>query len=76
MRGDAKVATSPYTFAATAEVIRYLGADPVFVDIEEDSYNLSPERLQHAFDASFEQVCHRLTTLQKLGAKASSPVTK
>ncbi len=27
------VITSPYTFTASAEVIRYLGADPVFVDI-------------------------------------------
>ncbi|UCF96023.1 MAG: DegT/DnrJ/EryC1/StrS family aminotransferase [Spirochaetaceae bacterium] len=43
-----KVATTPYTFAATAEVIRYLGADPLFVDIEEDSYNLSPESLEEA----------------------------
>ena len=46
VRENLKVATSPFTFAATAEVIRYLGADPVFVDIEEDSYNLSPERLE------------------------------
>src|SRR5262245_37725009 len=29
-----KVATTPYTFAATAEVIRYLGAHPVFVDVD------------------------------------------
>jgi dTDP-4-amino-4,6-dideoxygalactose transaminase len=49
VRENAKVATSPYTFAATAEVIRYLGADPLFVDIDEASYNLSPERLEHAF---------------------------
>jgi len=45
---NAKVATTPYTFAATAEVIRYLGADPLFVDIEEDSYNLCPDRLEEA----------------------------
>jgi dTDP-4-amino-4,6-dideoxygalactose transaminase len=49
VREQSKVATTPYTFAATAEVIRYLGADPLFVDIEEDSYNLSPEGLEQAF---------------------------
>jgi dTDP-4-amino-4,6-dideoxygalactose transaminase len=44
-RGD-RVATTPYTFAATAEVIRYLGADPVFVDVEAATLNLDPERLR------------------------------
>lgn len=37
--GD-EVVTSPYTFAATAEVIRYFGARPVFVDIDERWLNL------------------------------------
>lgn len=40
-RGD-RVITTPYTFASTGEVIRYLGADPLFVDIEEDTGNIDP----------------------------------
>lgn len=36
---------SPYTFAASAEVVRYLGARPVFVDIEASTFNLDAERL-------------------------------
>ncbi len=40
-KGD-RVITTPYTFTATAEVIRYLGADPLFVDIDPESFNLDP----------------------------------
>ena len=46
------VAMSPYTFAATAEVVRYLGAHPLFVDIEEDGFNIDPERLEAAIAAA------------------------
>ncbi len=43
-RGDF-ILTTPYTFAATAEVIRYFGAIPVFVDVEPDTLNMCPDRL-------------------------------
>ena len=36
------VLTTPYTFAATAEVIRYFDAVPVFVDVEPDTLNIDP----------------------------------
>ncbi|MEW6221013.1 MAG: DegT/DnrJ/EryC1/StrS family aminotransferase [Thermodesulfobacteriota bacterium] len=39
--GD-RVLTSPYTFTATAEVVRYLRADVVFADIEPGTCNLDP----------------------------------
>lgn len=44
-RGDT-VLTTPYTFTSTAEVARYLGADPVFVDIDPRTFNISPERIE------------------------------
>jgi len=45
--GDA-VFTSPFTFVATAEVVSLLGARPVFVDIDPDSYTIDPGALERA----------------------------
>jgi dTDP-4-amino-4,6-dideoxygalactose transaminase len=45
--GD-RVVTTPFTFAATAEVVRYFQARPVFVDVEPSSLNLDPDRLEDA----------------------------
>ena len=42
--GDA-IFTTPFTFIATAEVISLLGATPVFVDIDPDTFNIDPEKL-------------------------------
>ena len=44
------VITTPYTFAATAEVIRYLGADPLFVDICRDTLNIDPAGIERAIE--------------------------
>lgn len=45
--GD-EVITTPFTFTATAEVIRYLGADPVFVDVKWDTLNIDPAAIEAA----------------------------
>ncbi len=45
--GDA-VFTSPFTYVATAEAIANVGAIPVFVDIEPDTFNMDPTKLEEA----------------------------
>lgn len=45
--GDEVIVPS-YTFTATAEVVRYLGATPVIVDVLEDTYNIDPTQVKLA----------------------------
>lgn len=42
--------TTVYSYISTAEVIRILGAIPVFVDIDPRTYNIDPEKLQNTID--------------------------
>ena len=46
-KGD-EVITTPNTFIATAEAISYCGAKPVFVDVDEQTYNMNPALLEDA----------------------------
>jgi len=45
--GD-EIITTPFTFIATAEVIAFLGATAIFVDIDEKTYNIDSTKIEDA----------------------------
>ena len=53
--GD-EVITSPFTFFATAEVITLVGATPVFVDIELETFNLNVEQISTSITAKTKAI--------------------
>ncbi|HYH04216.1 MAG TPA: DegT/DnrJ/EryC1/StrS family aminotransferase [Bacillota bacterium] len=53
--GD-EVITTPFTFYATAEAISQIGAIPVFVDINPETFNLDPELIEQAITAKTKAI--------------------
>lgn len=64
------VVTVPHTFIATTEAISQAGAFPEFVDIDERTYNMSPEKLQN-----FLEQCKRDKSGKLVSARSGRPVT-
>jgi len=60
------VITSPYTFFATAGAIARLDARAMFVDIEPDTYNISPQKIKRALE--------KLSADERKRVKAIMPV--
>lgn len=52
--GDA-IFVPAFTFVATAEVVAWVGATPVFVDVDEDSFNINPAGLEAAIATASRQ---------------------
>ncbi len=54
-KGD-EVITTPYTYAATANVIMLQGAKPVFVDIENESYNIDSSKIKEKITSNTKAI--------------------
>ncbi len=79
--GD-EVITTPFTFIATAEVITLLGAKPVFVDIDPQTYNLDPSLIVKAITPLTKAIipvslygqCADFDPINAIAAKYNIPV--
>jgi dTDP-4-amino-4,6-dideoxygalactose transaminase len=65
------ILTTPHTFIATTEAISQAGALPEFVDIDEQTYNLSVPKLRQYL----EQECRRDASGQPISQRSQRPVT-
>ncbi|MGD9992113.1 MAG: LegC family aminotransferase [Salinivirgaceae bacterium] len=65
------VITQPLTFVATANAIKYCGAEPVFLDVDKDTLGLSPKALEHYLTKHCvikKETCFDKTTQQRIKA--------
>ena len=53
---DDEIITTPFTFIATAETIAFLKAKPVFVDIDEKTYNMNPTKIEAAITSKTKAI--------------------
>ncbi len=44
--GQPEIITSPVSFSATANAIIHAGCRPVFVDVDEETFNLDPKLIE------------------------------
>jgi dTDP-4-amino-4,6-dideoxygalactose transaminase len=65
------VVTIPHTFIATTEAISQAGALPEFVDIDERTYNLDPQKLREYL----EEQCERDKFGKLVSSRCGRPVT-
>lgn len=79
--GD-EVVTTPFSFIATAEAISLLGAIPVFVDIDPQTFNIDPEQIEAAITPKTKAVlpvslygqCADFDRINAIAAKYGLPV--
>jgi len=81
--GD-EIITTPFTFIATCWAISYVGAKPVFADIDDATFNLDPKLIEHAITSRtkallpvhlYGQPCD-LEALLEIGRKHKLPVVE
>lgn len=62
------VITTPYTFVSTAMCARHLGADVFFADLEKDSYNIDPTKIEEILKKDSEHKIKAIVPVHIAGA--------
>ena len=81
--GD-EVITVPHTFIATAEAIVHCGATPVFVDVEENTFTMDPEKLEGVINSKTKAIlpvhlygqCADMGAILDIAARYNIPVVE
>ena len=55
VKRDDRVICQTFTFSASANPIMYLGAEPVFIDSEKETWNMCPKALEQAIEAEMKK---------------------
>lgn len=63
--GDLVICQS-FTFASSANPIKYLNATPIFIDGEEATWNMDPEALKEAIEASSNGILNNNSELDEI----------
>ena len=64
--GD-KVITQSLTFIATANAIKYCGAEPIFIDVDKDTNGLSPEKLEDFLKNNYDKKIKAIVPMHVFG---------
>lgn len=82
VRAGDEVITTPFTFIANAEMIAFLGAKPVFVDIDPRTYNIDTANIEVAITPKTKAImpvslfgqCADMDAINKVAEKYNIPV--
>lgn len=75
VKQDDEVLSQSLTFIATANAISYIGAKPVFIDVDKDTMGMSPDALRNFLENNAEKKSDGFTYNKTTGRKIAACIT-